>query len=402
MASSLPAAPDTKWKGTDFVMIDGATEVSPIDRAVAVLEPRVLSAPAYPAVPVILRATAAESVGACMRVGGMRIVDRAIRQLARLRDARVIIVSDGSIPLPRRLPPHIERRDLDGDVPAALAALERELGPEMTSVGADTVWLQPGRFDKGVQVVDAASRRVAADRVYGDLQHDAVGIFDRIINRKLSIALTRLLFANLPVTPALLTLLAGFAGVYGALMVATGVAPNVVIGFAVLQGYIVLDGCAAVVARLRLHQSALDAWLDTTVGDFVGLVLILAVGRALWAHGGTFLDMKLALVGAAMTVVYAALTYRELVRQGEGDVSRLRWWFAYGQSLRSVSGAGSHSIKAVATLGRRDVLIAAGLGLAAFDQLPVVLLLLLIVAISRAGAALIQLFTPEWRLRPPV
>jgi hypothetical protein len=53
-------------------------------------------------------------------------------------------------------------------------------------------------------------------------------------------------------------------------------------------------------------------------------------------------------------------------------------------------------------LGRRDVLIAAGLGLAAFDQLPVVLLLLLIVAISRAGAALIQLFTPDWRIRPPV
>ena len=96
------------------------------------------------------------------------------------------------------------------------------------------------------------------------------------------------------------------------------------------------------------------------------------------------------------------MTYRELVRQREGDVSKLRWWFAYGQSLRSVSGAGSQSIKAVTMLGRRDVLIAAGLGLAAFDQLPVVLLLLLIVAISRAGAALIQLFTPDWRIRPPV
>ena len=195
---------------------------------------------------------------------------------------------------------------------------------------------------------------------------------------------------------------AGFVGVYGALMVATGTAPNVVIGFAVLQGYVVLDGCAAVLARLRLHQSALGAWLDTMIGDFVSIVLILAVGRALWAHGGTFLDMKMAVAGAAMTVFYAAVTYRELVRQDEGDVSKLRWWFAYGQSLRSVSGAGSQSIKAVAMLGRRDVLIAAGLGLAAFDQLPVVLLLLLIVAISRAGAALIQLFTPDWRIRPPV
>jgi hypothetical protein len=383
-------------------MIDGARELSPIARAAAVLAPRAVSAPMNTVIPVILRATEAESIGARMRVGGMRIVDRAIRQLARLRDARVIIATDGSIPLPRRLPPNIERRDVDGDAASAIAALQEELGPETTSVGADTVWLQPGRFDKGIQVVDAASRRLAADSVYADLQRDAGGIFDRIINRKISTALTRLLFANLPVTPALLTLLAGFVGVYGALMIAAGTAPNVVIGFAVLQGYIVLDGCATVLARLRLHQSALGAWLDTMTGDFVGIVLMLAVGRALWAHGGTFLDMKMAVAGAAMTVFYAAVTYRELVRQHEGDVSKLRWWFAYGQSLRSVSGAGSQSIKAVAMLGRRDVLIAAGLGLAAFDQLPVVLLLLLIVAISRAGAALIQLFTPDWRIRPPV
>ena len=51
-------------------------------------------------------------------------------------------------------------------------------------------------------------------------------------------------------------------------------------------------------------------------------------------------------------------------------------------------------------LGRRDFVIASALGLAYFDQLPIVLLLLLIVAISRAGAAIVQLFTPDWRIRP--
>jgi hypothetical protein len=383
-------------------MIDGASELSPIARAAAVLTPRSVTTPEPKVIPVILRATKAEAVGARMRVGGMRIIDRAIRQLSRLRDARVIVVSDGSISLPRRLPKNIERRDVDGDPVAAVAALEAELGPETTSVGADTVWLQPGRFEKGIQVVDRASRRAAADSVYTDLQREPGGIFDRLINRRLSTGLTRLLFANLPITPALLTLLAGFVGVYGALLVATGTAPNVVVGFAVLEGYIVLDGCASLVSRLRLHQSGLGAWLDTMIGDFVSIVLILAVGRALWAHGGTFLDMKMAVAGAAMTMFYAVVTYRELVRQGEGDVSKLRWWFAYGQTLRTVSGAGSNSIKAVAMLGARDVLIAMGLVLAAFDQLPIVLLLLLIVAASRAGAALIQLFTPDWRIRPPV
>jgi hypothetical protein len=383
-------------------MIDGASELSPIARAAAVMAPQAVSTPARTAIPVILRVTAAESTGARMRIGGMRIVDRAIRQLARLRDARVIVASDGSVSLPRRLPPNVELRELDGDAAAGLAALTKELGPETTSVGSDTVWLQAGRFEKGIRVVDGASCRAAAVSVYTDLQRDAAGIIDRLINRKVSTLLTRVLFANLPVTPALLTLLAGFVGVYGALLVASGTGPDVVVGFAVLQGYVILEGCAAVLARVRLHQSGLGAWLDTMIGDFVNIVLFLAVGRALWAHGGTFLDMKLAGAGAAMTLLYAIVTYRELVRQGEGDVSKLRWWFAYGQSLRTVSGAGSQSIKAVTMLGRRDVLIAVSLALAWLDQLPVVLLLLLIVAISRAGAALIQLFTPAWRIRPPL
>ena len=381
-------------------MIDGARELSPIARAAAVVPPPGMAVPARSVLPVILRATAAEAIGASMRVGGLRVVDRAVRQLARLRDARVIIATDGSVPLPRQLPPNIERRKLVGDVAVELAALEAELGGATPTVGADTVWLQPGRFEEGIRVVDGASCRAAGDAVFGELQRDAVGIFDRLVNHKLSALLTRLLFGNLPVAPALLTLAAGFVGIYGALMVATGTSPSVVIGFALLQGYIVLGGCAAVLARARLHQSVLGAWLDTLVGDFVNLVLILAVGRALWAHGGTFLDMKMAAVGAAATLLYAVLTYRELVRQGQGDVANLRWWFAHWQSLRTFSGAGSHSIKAVTLLGRRDVIIALALALAVFDQLPLVLLVLLIVAISRAGAALVQLFARDWRTRP--
>ncbi|HXT99670.1 MAG TPA: hypothetical protein VN903_01670 [Polyangia bacterium] len=379
----------------------GARELSPIARAAAaVLAPGTPTAPVPSVIPVILRATAAESVGACMRVGGRRVVDRAIRQLARLRDARVIVVTDDSITLPHRLPPNIERREIAGDVDVALARLRAELGPETTSVGADTVWLQPGRFENGIRVIDRASRRAAADSVYADLQREADGIFDRLINRRLSTALTRLLFAKLPLTPALVTLLAGFVGVYGALLVAAGTAPTVVIGFAALQGYVVLEGCASVLARLRLHQSALGAWLAAMTADFVSIVLILAVGRALWGHGGSFLDMEIAAAGAAMTLFSAIVSYRELLRQGESDVSKLRWWFAHGQSLRTLSGAGSRPIKAVTMLGRRDVLIAISLVLACFDQLPIVLLLLLIVAISRAGAALVQLLTPGWRLRP--
>jgi hypothetical protein len=374
--------------------------LDPVARAAAALfsNPPPVASPA--ALPVILRATEAEAQGARLEVGGLRIVDRAIRQLARLRDARVIVVDDGSIDLPRRLPRNMERRAVDGDVEARIAEIEAELGPETTTVGANVVWLQPSRFERGTRVVDAASRRLASETVYGEVQFETVGIVDRILNQKIASRLTRLLWVHLPIAPALVTLLAGFVGLYGALLVAGGGWQGVVTGFAILEGFVILDGSAGELARVRLHQTALGAWLDTAVGDFVNIVLVLAVGLGLWHHGGTVLDMKMALAAAGMTLFYVAVCYRELIRQGEGDVMKLRWWFAYGQSLKSLGGAGSRSIKVVMLFGRRDFVILLALVLAYFDQLPVVLLYMLIVAISRAAGALGQLLAPEWRIRP--
>lgn len=386
-------------------MINGATELSPVARAAAVFSGPV-SVAARTTVPVILRATEAEATGARMQVGGIRVVERAIRQLARLRDVHVVVVDDGSIPLPRRLPRNMERRTIaadgdNGDLEAGIERLRTELGPETAIVGADVVWLQPGRFDKGTRVVDAASRRAANDSVFWEVERETVGLVDRILNQKISSRLTRLLLVHLPVAPAFVTLLAGFIGLYGALLVASGTWLGVVTGFAVLEGYVILDGCANDLARVRLHQTALGAWLDTAVGDFVNVVMILAVGLGLWHHGGTILDMKMALAAAGMTLFYVAVCYRELMRQGEGDVMKLRWWFAYGQALKNVSGAGSNSIKNVMLLGRRDFVILLAIGLAYFDQLPVVLLYLLIIGIVRAAGALGQLLTPDWRVRPP-
>jgi len=374
--------------------------LDPVARAAAGLfsTPAGITSPA--ALPVILRATAAEAKGARLKVGGLRVVDRAIRQLARLRDARVIVVDDGSIPLPRHLPRGMERRTIDGDVEARIAEIEAELGPETTAVGADVVWLQAARFDRGTRVVDAASLRLASRAVYGEAQFETVGIVDRILNQRISTHLTSLLWVHLPVAPAFVTLLAGFVGLYGALLVAGGGWQGVLTGFAILEGFVILDGSAGELARVRLDLTALGAWLDTVVGDFVNVVVVLAVGLALWHHGGTILDMKMALAAAGMTLFYVAVSYRELIRQGEGDVMKLRWWFAYGQSLKRLGGAGSRSIKAVMLFGRRDFVILLALVLAYFDQLPVVLLYLLIVAISRAAGALGQLLAPEWRIRP--
>ena len=74
--------------------------------------PRPPALAARTVIPIILSATEREAPGARMQVGGLRVVDRAIRLLARLRDAHVVIATDGSVPLPRHLPRNMERREI--------------------------------------------------------------------------------------------------------------------------------------------------------------------------------------------------------------------------------------------------------------------------------------------------
>jgi hypothetical protein len=400
-------------------MID---RVSPISRAVAAelpgfvarLSPEVV-------VPVILLATREEARGAQMRVGGLRVIDRTLRQIGRLRDVKVTVVSDGSIRLPRRLPAHVEVRETQN--PGALVNELKALMDDPIIVGADVVRVQGNRLDRGTRVVDRASRRAAEDAVFDDLMRGDLGLVARFINKKISFRLTRYLLVYLPFTPNMITLFAGLVGLFGALLISTGTYDNVLLGFLLAQAQSILDGCDGELARVRFQQTALGEWLDTIVDDLLNLALVLAVGVALWRkgapdvnfrdlkvgnvfaalNGGSFGDMKVALASAGMLLFYNIVAYRELIKQGEGgEVLKIRWWFAYGQSLKSMSGAGSGPLKGLLMIGKRDFFVFAWLVLAYFDLLPIVLLYALILAIVYAGVAVGQLLTPDWRLRPPV
>ena len=394
-------------------MIDRAGSLDPITRAA--LMPGVMARlTPQAAIPVILRVTREEAVGAQMRVGGLRVVDRAIKQLARLRDARVIVATDGSVRLPKRLPRNMELHLLDGEPEAAIATLAGGL-KEPIIVAGDTVWLQASRPDRGTRVVDGATRRAAEDAIFKDLMRGDLGIVARYINKRISFPITRYLLIHLPLTPNLVTLLAGFVGLYGALLITTGTYENVLYGFLLAQAQSILDGCDGELARVRLQQSPLGEWLDTIVDDLLNLALVLAVGVALWKRGappgtkninilagGTFWDMKMALIAAGLLLFTNIVTYRELIRQGEGgELLKIRWWFSYGQSLKSMTGAGSHSLRAVLLIGKRDFFVLAWLVLAYFDLLPVILLYMQVLAVVFAAAALGQLLTPRWKLRPP-
>jgi len=266
-----------------------------------------------------------------MRVGGLRIVDRAIKQLARLRDARVIVATDGSVRLPSgwgglatwsccTLSTATPRRPWR-PWPAGLQGADRGRGD--TVVAAD----QPAR---------PGHARRRQGHAAGGRGRDLQGPLARrprlvapLINKRISFPITRYLLVHLPFTPNLITLIAGFIGLYGALLIATGTYENVLYGFlsrrrsrswTVATGELARGAPAADGDRRVAWTPSSTTWLN--------LALVLAVGIGALHAGraarrgreehqpprwGTLVDLKTSLAAAGMLLFLQHRSYRELV-----------------------------------------------------------------------------------------
>ncbi len=127
-----------------------------------------------------------------LEVGGLRVIDRALRQLARAQVPRVVIATDGAIALPKWLAPTVEVRPLssDDELPARLQGLEAELGQPL-ALRADVVRVRANHYDGGLRVVDEPSRVAAEDAIFKDLLRGDLGLVARHINKKVSFWITR-------------------------------------------------------------------------------------------------------------------------------------------------------------------------------------------------------------------
>ena len=342
----------------------------------------------------LLRVTKEETAGAVLEVGGLRVVDRALRQLERAGVPRVVIASDGAIALPPRLPPGAEVRELPhgpGEPASALAVLEAELG-QPPVLAADVVRVRANRFDGGLRVIDEPSRLAAEDAIFADFLRGDLGLVARHINKKISFWITRNYLCHWPVTPNQVTVVAGLIGLGGCFLIATGIQSLIVLGFLLARFQSILDGCDGELARARFQQSAIGEWLDTIVDDALNLALVAAIGVGLSRHGGSQNDIWIALGACALLLTYNVIAYRELVKQGEGgEVIKVRWWFAKGASFKDMTGSSGGLFSFLNIIGKRDFFVFAWLVLAILDLLPVVLAYAFVVALAYGGAALGQL-----------
>ncbi|HEX7597733.1 MAG TPA: hypothetical protein VF518_05925, partial [Polyangia bacterium] len=147
--------------------------------------PREGPAPSRPTV--LLRATLPEVVGSSMRVAGLSVLERSIKQLDGMQH-HIVLATDGSCRVPTYLPASVRVEKVPK--PENLAALRRELSGAI-EVGADEVRPTNGTFEGALRILDEASRRRAERAIFAELLRGDLGFVARRLNKPVSFFITR-------------------------------------------------------------------------------------------------------------------------------------------------------------------------------------------------------------------
>ncbi len=267
-----------------------------------------------------------------MRVCGMTVAERVLRQAAAAGAARAVVRGD-ALPAFPALPLAVETVPGAADVPAARSI--------------------PGDVIAGVQISDEPSRKRASRALLQTCRRAYDGLGDRFVIRGFSLPMSSL-FCRTGVTPNQITWTNVLVGLVACAFAAVGTRTGFAIAGGLMFVQAVLDSCDGEVARLRYLSSKFGMWLDNTSDDLIDNLMIAMLGVGI---GGIWLPIG---VGAAIAKSLTALMIHiDVARRGKpGDIMAFKWFFdTAGEELAerfetgtSVSGIGR-------ALGRRDAYI---------------------------------------------
>lgn len=225
---------------------------------------------------------------------------------------------------------------------------------------------------------------VAERRLLQSLRKPIDGMVARVLNRRISLLLTRLLMHR-RIHPNVVSVFALLVGLASGAVVAMGGYWAGVIGAALFQAQSVLDGVDGELARLRFQHSRAGQWLDTLGDDlsnlsfFVGMTVVMPAGWLRWVG----IVGTMAFVVTEVVIYYALITiYRS------GDLLDFKWDTGRPDGLGAKLGK----------LVKRDVFCLLAFVLALFGRLDVVLVLATAGALSTFVALVLQ--TARRGLRP--
>jgi len=304
---------------------------------------------------VLVRATQAEAAGAGLRVAGLSVCERNLKQLRSLK-TEVVLASDGTCPVPVSLPAGVEIRTVASA--QDLDRLRAEVQPSH-EVGADEVRPVARDFAQSVRVTSQASRKCAEDAVFAQLLRGDLGMVARYLNKPVSFRITRYLLCPLPFTPNQVSVIAALVGLCGAALVTTGDRWLMIAGFLLAHAQSVLDGCDGELARVRFQQSKIGEWLDTFIDEGLNIALFASTGIGIWRSRGSTFALTVGLSAAFIHLFYDVVALTELARQGKGgEMMKISWWLAGGVNMKNRTGQKRNDwLVIVHGLGRRDFFV---------------------------------------------
>lgn len=280
-----------------------------------------MNVPGVPGERVVVIDCPVGSPAPAMRLCGMTLVERLVREARRAGAARVLM------------------RGYYGSVPGADRVSEVPPGAEVVR----------GDVLLGVEITDERSRRRAEWALLQTCRRPYDGPGDRFFIRTFSLRITRLL-ARTPVTPTQVTYLNAAVGLVACVLAGLGPYAGLAgggIGFIVS---VVLDSVDGELARVTHRTSRHGMIVDNVSDDVVDNGFVLGIGVGL---GGSWLWLGLAAAVARWLV--AVRTYVEVARAGKpGDVMAFRWWFESGEETSDVYADMTSALTWLRSLGRRD------------------------------------------------
>ncbi|MCC6644173.1 MAG: CDP-alcohol phosphatidyltransferase family protein [Polyangiaceae bacterium] len=295
-----------------------------------------------------------------LRCGGVVVLERALRALAKQGHARATVAA-----------PELSLR---ADLPISVDWVARDTPPPD---GAEVV---RGDEVAGVRVIDRATCEQAEWELCLGLSKSHQGLIDGLINWRFSVRITRLL-SSTRVTPNQITAVSFVTGLAGSALLLGGSHLSLAMGGVLIQAQSILDSCDGELARLRFQGSKLGQWLDNVTDDVLDLTFICC---AAIAAGGAWTAPTLAF--AAVRAVAQVFVYHEVYRRtGTGDLYAFRIWFdSAKETVDEVYDKASLGIW-IRSLGRRDTYVFCWMLLCIANQVQVVALWGIILGVLIGG-----------------
>ena len=265
-----------------------------------------------------------------MRVGGMTVVERVVREAAKAGADRVVV--HGDVPELPELPPEME---IDIELRAPGEPPPSDAKPIVGDVA-------------GVTITDEESRKRASRALFASCRRPHDGLADKYVIRAISTRLSRA-FCAIGATPNQVTsanIVVGFVACYFAAL------GNFVVAGPLMFLQLVLDSCDGELARVRHMHSRLGAILDNGSDDLIDNLFCacLAIGI-----GGVW--MWIGIASAIARSFSAAMIHIDVARRGKaGEILAFKWFFdSEGEDLADRFETKQSVMGTVRAFGRRDM-----------------------------------------------